>query len=496
MIDWSKIDPLIIRYLPLMTCVDFCKKHRLDIVPRTIGQRAKKLGVKPIKYRPTEEHKAKTSSGLKKAFLEKDKQFVIDNLNKISRKKIALRLDVSIPVLNTLISDLGLVIDPDAQRRFHREGSSLHVKKAARSLWNKFRNDESFASDISASISAKSRELWKNELYRLKVIGGIRRRYDSSDLRQRLSNIGKKRFCDDPRVREILLADRQFKTSRLNDRVASKLEGFGVLYEREFEVANYKFDFKIDNILLEVNGDYWHSLPDNMRNDRAKRTLIEKYYPQYRVCTIWESEIKSVRGNERLLEILGIQKVEPIEIILDELVFIEASTKDVDKFLDSFHYLGSTNRKRHCYGLTLHNSLMAVAVFGAPVRLNLGKGRVLELIRLCGHPRFHNKNLMSFFLAKCESALRKLDKYDMIVSFADKRLHDGTVYRAANWEDLGDTASDYNYMSVDNIPMHKKTLYNRARASGMRERDYAELHGMQKVNIGCKRKFRRFISTS
>jgi len=44
-------------------------------------------------------------------------------------------------------------------------------------------------------------------------------------------------------------------------------------------------------------------------------------------------------------------------------------------------------------------------------------------------------------------------------------------------------------MSADNIPMHKKTLYNRARAARMTERAYATANGYHKTNIGRKRKF-------
>ena len=45
-IDWSIIDLLITQHLPHLTCADFCDKHADDVAARTIGARAKKLGVK------------------------------------------------------------------------------------------------------------------------------------------------------------------------------------------------------------------------------------------------------------------------------------------------------------------------------------------------------------------------------------------------------------------------------------------------------------------
>ena len=495
-IDWGHVDELIKTDLSLMTCVNFCKKHKIRCIPRTIGQRARKLGIRPAQYRPTEEHKTKTAIGLKVVFSIEQQDFVRSNLNKISRKQIAIYLKTSIPVLNRLITDLGLIIDSEAQRRFHKENSAKNCQKAAFCFWDKFRNNQDFANAIRTNLSKNGKRLWEDDLYRLKVSSGIRKTYNETDLKQRLSVISKKRFDEDPKIREILFADRSFKNSKLNDLVATKLEGFSIVYEREFEVMNYKFDFKIGNILLEVNGDYWHSLPENMRNDRAKRTFIERYYPQFHVCTIWESEIKSVRGNQRILEILGMQEIPSTEINLSDLLFVEGIDPiKVDKFLDSFHYLGSTNRKRHVFGLTYRDVILAVAIFGPPVRQNIGpKGKTIELIRLCRHPRYYNKNMLTFFLAKCESAINKIKRYNLMVSYADKRLHTGIIYRAANWTDVGDTAPDYNYMSNDNIPMHKKTLYNRAKAIGLTEREYAEQNGLHKIKIGCKRKFIKDLS--
>ena len=45
-INWSIIDPLIIKHLSSMTYVDFCKKFIQDTAPGTISKRAKKLNIK------------------------------------------------------------------------------------------------------------------------------------------------------------------------------------------------------------------------------------------------------------------------------------------------------------------------------------------------------------------------------------------------------------------------------------------------------------------
>jgi hypothetical protein len=64
-IDWSTVDPQIKQYLPQMTCVDFCEKYAPFTIPRTIGQRAKKLGIKPGKAVISEAQKAAISESVK-----------------------------------------------------------------------------------------------------------------------------------------------------------------------------------------------------------------------------------------------------------------------------------------------------------------------------------------------------------------------------------------------------------------------------------------------
>ena len=486
-IDWEKLDPLIIEHLPHMTCVEFVKKYASETIPRTIGKRAKKLGISPKKYYPTAEHKRKTGEGASKRLTGIQLQYIRDNLNKKSRKQISRDINVSIYLINKACVDMGLSIDEEKMKEFHKKGSAGHVKKATKAWQDKFKNDEAFRNKILKKRSEINKRLWQSEEYRLKVRNGIRRAYDDTDLRYRLSDIAKKRYKEDPKVREILFANRDFKNSKLNDIVAIKLESLGFSIEREFKLANYSFDFKVDNILLEVHGEYWHNLPNNVKNDRAKATILERYYPEYLLRVIWEREVKSIRCNERLLEILG-KEIIPQKISLNKLQFVE-DPPDNQRFLISYHYLGDTNRRKFVFGLLLWGETIAVAVFGQPVRQNTYPGKVLELVRLCRHPKFYNKNMLSYFLAKCEKELK--GQCDALVSYADLRLHDGGIYRAANWDDCGLTANDYQYMSQDNIPMHKKTLYNRAVREGLREREYAEKYAFKKVNVGRKRKFIR-----
>lgn len=488
-IDWSEYDALLIEYLPSLMIVEWRKKYAPHISSKAIGARAKKLGIKPSKKTISKTHKLTISNALSKKLTKYQYQYILENANKLSRKDISRKLKISLYLVNKAFKDLDIKIDKKFQKNIHAKKSRMHVSKATTASKEKW-DDEEWRNKRLIEISQQSRKLWKDNKYRAKVLNGIKTIYSNTDLRNRLSEINKKRYEEDDNVKRILHSERPFKTSKLNQRVADVLDSFGIQYIREFQIANYRVDFKIGNIILEVQGDYWHNLPKNQKNDKAKSTIIRKYYPQYNLRYLWESEFKSVRGIDRLLEVIGCKLPDPTIVDLSELKFEQIEKNDLHrKFLDSYHYLGWTNRCSLLYRMSYADSTVIIATFGHPVRQNTTPGKTLELVRLCRNPYFFNRNLCSYFISKCIKEIRKLGKYDFLVSYSDDRLHDGSVYKAANWQLIGKTQSDYEYLSRENIPMHKKTLYNKAKALGLKEKEYAELHGFKKTKIGTKTKF-------
>jgi len=491
-IDWSLYDQLLIKELPDLTIKDLILRHNLNMSIKAIRNRIKILGIKPKKHTLTQSQKdniSKIKKAGRKYSEENVKKHILDNYNTKTITEMSRDLNVTHYVIKMLMVDLGLQTNHELAKKVQSEAGIANHKIASAASSAKWLDNE-FRKRQSNLISERSKKLWKNESYRLKIRNKLRHVYDTTDLRERLSILGKERYLKDPKTREILKADRQHKNSKLNDTVAAVLDGHKIQYEREFELCNYKFDFKIGNILLEVNGDYWHSLPNNIANDKSKRTIINKYYDNYIVKVLWESEFRTVRGRERLLNLIDKHTITPTNISLSDVTFSLLNDKKlVSKFLTSFHYLGDTSRKQFVFGLTLHSEIIAVAVFGQPIRQNLNLTKPLELTRLCRYPYITNKNLLSFFLSRCENYLRKNTKHRWLVAYSDTRLHLGTIYKASNWIYVGESNSDYQYMSSNNIPMHKKTLYNRAVTLGITEREYAEMFNYHKTNAGTRLKF-------
>lgn len=109
----------------------------------------------------------------------------------------------------------------------------------------------------------------------------------------------------------------------LNDNCAKLLDKNNIKYNREFKIIKengkfYSYDFKINNLLIELNGMYWHCSPkryqpndlvkfpnnhfilakDKWEYDKQKCLFAES--KGYKITTIWEDEF----CEQKLLKIL------------------------------------------------------------------------------------------------------------------------------------------------------------------------------------------------
>lgn len=192
--------------------------------------------------------------------------------------------------------------------------------------------------------------------------------------------------------------------------------------------------------------------------------------------------------------------------IHDKKEFENFSFKDVKivrgnasakEFLDKYHYAGFGRGSVVIYEAFLEEKLIAVVKLSKPIRIQVATsiGRkfeeTLELDRMCVHPDFHKKNFISFMLGKVVRKVRSdFPSISCLVSFADPRVgHDGKSYTASNWKFEGKTSPSYFYVSKDANKVHKKTVYNRAIAAGLRESEFVNIEGMLKVFTKAKLKF-------
>lgn len=383
--------------------------------------------------------------------------------------------------------------------RAGKNGKYNHTKeirsKQSKKMWQnkEFRDKITKASVISNTTekykkeqSERTRKLWLDDSYRKSVRDKVRASLANPETREKISDGLRRKWEEEQYRYSVLDSLKRKRTSSIQTMLYDFLDNLGVEYEPEGDkttIGYYLFDCLVPShkLLIECQGDYWHSLPKAIRNDKSKFTYISRYFPEYRIMYIWEHEFYEKDSVlDRLKLSLGISlNVECFE-------FSELTSRKIDRsisndFLKRYHYLGSS-RGGTDYGLFLNNILIAVARFSPFIRQNISHqfpDGSKELSRLCVHPKYHKKNLLSWWIARIPER--------PLVAYSDTTVgHTGAVYKASGFTLHHETNPDYWYVNKDGYVMHKKTLYNRAVNLRMKESEFAEKYGYYKKYGGKK----------
>jgi len=311
---------------------------------------------------------------------------------------------------------------------------------------------DSWTPEMREKASERSRKLWENPEYVKKHL-------------------------------EVLL-----RPSSLEIQFAEMLREYDIEYESQYHIGPYIFDFKINNILVEIQGDYWHNLDKTIIKDKAKATYIEKYHQEYKLLYLWEHEFYSVNRVKSFIE-SNFRHPPLVDFSFKDLEIKSMDFNIVKSFLEKYHYKGGAGRSGTNIVVYYYGNVIAACIIASPTR-NVDGG---ELTRFCIHPRYHKKNFGSWFLSRAVKFVK--NKYTRLISFADPNFnHDGTLYRASGWNYVGDTKPDYWYCSSNGWVMHKKTLYNRAKNLCMKEKEFAEVYDYRKVWGLPKKKYELILN--
>lgn len=129
---------------------------------------------------------------------------------------------------------------------------------------------------------------------------------------------GWKHLNNEDREKRIVTNLTTYGTSSLEKRIQLLLLELKIIFTTQFKICNYYFDISVanTNIILEINGDYWHGNPikyeandllsfpngyvlveDLWKKDENKKNVATK--EGYKVFYLWESEIQK-SSNEDL----------------------------------------------------------------------------------------------------------------------------------------------------------------------------------------------------
>lgn len=81
------------------------------------------------------------------------------------------------------------------------------------------------------------------------------------------------------------------RVSSIERTMAYLLEQAGFVFKHGVPIGPYEFDFIIGDLVVECDGDYWHSLPGVKERDAEKDEFLSKQ--GYRILRLTETEIQS-----------------------------------------------------------------------------------------------------------------------------------------------------------------------------------------------------------
>lgn len=346
------------------------------------------------------------------------------------------------------------------------DDSKEHKKEVAHVLWSNL--------EYRRRQSDAVKQLWRNQTYRNKITEAARRQWENVEFRNKFAAT-----CSN-----FLLSGKRSKPEIITKKL---LDVMGIDSIEQKNIGPYIFDFYIPSfdMFIEVQGEYWHSSPDVQRKDTAKFSYLERAFPHAKILYLYERDFlnPSIIKQKLMDGIYG----DNVEQILTDFSFndIRIDTAGIDEsrdFLNSFHYAQFGRTAKIIFGAYLDNKIIAVCKFSTPIRKEVATSiskkfsEVLELDRMCIHPKRHKKNFASWFISKCSKMTFDLfNKVTTLVSFADLTYgHIGSIYKSSNWKQVGIVKPDYYYVNEDGWMMHKKTLYSHAMKMGKKEREYAE----------------------
>jgi GNAT superfamily N-acetyltransferase len=299
-------------------------------------------------------------------------------------------------------------------------------------------------------MSALTKKLWEDPNYRNNMCDVIKKRWANLEYRKAIVEHSKSLWKDKEFVERMARSNENQlgKSSSLQVKLYSILSDLSIPHEEEYidnrrnpkcRIGPYWFDCVIPRnnqptLLIECQGDYWHSLSDTKARDTAKLSYL-KNLPEYELKYLWEHEFKCKdRVVETIKYWLGVDNKQ-IEYKFDDVKILDCKAADYRLLLSKYHYLANAGRGGIAFGAYHQNNLIAVCVFSPLIRQNMPYDykSTVELSRLCVHPHYQKKNFASWFISRC---IKKLDpKYKTIISYCDTTFnHNGAVYKACNFE--------------------------------------------------------------
>lgn len=213
------------------------------------------------------------------------------------------------------------------------------------------------------------------------------------------------------------------KISKINKEFSNLLTDNGIEHSFEYPIDSFSFDFKVGNILIEINPTYTHNSTIGawFNHDKKSQALDMNYH--------YNKSILAKNNNLHCIHVWDWDDWNKIINLLTSKTNIgarqceikEVSKHECDTFLNTYHLQNTCKGQKVRLGLYYNNCLVQIMTFGEP-RYN--KNYEWELLRLCSHKDYKiiggSQKLFKHFLKNYNP--------DNIISYCDNSKFTGRVY--------------------------------------------------------------------
>ena len=236
------------------------------------------------------------------------------------------------------------------------------------------------SANAKLSISLAVKQLWQNDSYRRKQAVWFQQRAE-------VITAASIKSLADPKKRQLWLsklrkssADRRIKggwISSAQKQLYYILSISGIDYHEEGQDTKVGPFYVVDCVIptqqnmikpliIEVQGEYWHSLPHVIVKDKQKATYIRNH-TDYDLLCLDELHLASFGEIESKLLSYGL-KLRKDECTVHDLKIRLITEAEAFTFYSIFHYTGSIRKGAIVYGAYLNNELVAAISYCHPLR--------------------------------------------------------------------------------------------------------------------------------
>ena len=244
---------------------------------------------------------------------------------------------------------------------------------------------------------------------------GVERPAQSDEIKRKTIETNRKRYGVDYTC---LVFSGKYKgnDSSYNRSFAKLLDDVGIVYEREFLLEKYSYDFKVGNTLIEINPTATHN---THFNPYGKNRIDVNYHRD-------KSKLAKDSGYH-VIHVFDWDDTDKVVQLLKDRVTVYARNCDIrvvsdvytNNYLDMYHLQSTCRGQKIRLGLYYNNQLVSLMTFG---KSRFNKNCEYELLRYCSHYNVVGgaEKLFKHFI--------KEYKPNSIVSYCDTSKFSGKVY--------------------------------------------------------------------